>query len=52
MDYTGWLLLKFGALVLAAFVYGFWRGINGLRLTPEQTDTAAEEGCYRPAAKD
>ena len=39
MDYTDWLIIKFCLLVFAASVYGFMRGINGLPLEREQSDT-------------
>jgi len=40
MDYTDWLLLKAGVVLLAAFLWGVWCGITGRPLWLEQSGTA------------
>lgn len=42
MDYTDYLLIKFGVLVLLAAIWGFWRGFTGQPLELEQSDTKRE----------
>lgn len=42
MDYTDWMWIKFGVLVLLAGIWGFWRGITGQPLELEQSDTERE----------
>lgn len=39
MEFTDWLWIKFGALVLLAAIWGFWRGFTGQPLELEQHDT-------------
>lgn len=29
VDYTDFMWIKFVVIVIAAFVYGIWRGLNG-----------------------
>ena len=30
MDIVGWMILKLVVLFIAALIYGYWRGRNGL----------------------
>lgn len=39
MDYLDWMLLKAGLFLIAAFVWGFWCGKNGLELNGQPRDT-------------
>lgn len=39
MEYTDWLWIKFGVLVVLAGIWGFWRGITGQPLELESNDT-------------
>ena len=47
MDYTDWLWFKFWLFIVAAFVWGLWRGITGQPLEPgphgTETDPAGQD---------
>jgi hypothetical protein len=36
MEFTDYMIWKFIVLVICAAVYGFWRGLNGKGLGPDQ----------------
>jgi hypothetical protein len=42
MDFfSDYLVIKAIVLIVAAFAWGLWRGLNGLPLEVEQSDTTA-----------
>lgn len=41
MDYLTFKLWKVGLLLVAVFIWQFWRGFNGLPVEREQRDTEA-----------
>ena len=49
MDYIDYMLWKLVILVALAFVYGFWRGINGLPLQRGPNEEAMPPKQGQPA---